>query len=178
MKLSYDESSLAESKVLILYILYKAKKALTNEEFLKLVLSVTDMNYFYFQQFLLDLLNAKYIISYKKEDIEFYEITKQGISALELTKDLIPGIIKLKVDNNFDSQLDSIENEISVSAEYTPVSENDYKIKCRIFENGEVLFELKTFAGSNNQAQKIVNNWNTKATQIYPKILELLDSEE
>ena len=63
MKLSDDKGSIAESKVLILYILYKANKPLTNEEFLKLVLSVTDMNYFYFQQFVLDLLDTKYVIS-------------------------------------------------------------------------------------------------------------------
>ena len=110
MQLSSDKSLLAESKVLILYILYKANKPLTNEEFLKLVLSVTDMNYFYFQQFLLDLLNTKYVISYKKEDLDFYEITEQGIAALELTKDMIPGIMKLKVDSNFDKEMDIIEN--------------------------------------------------------------------
>ena len=91
MQLSSDKSLLAESKVLILYILYKANKPLTNEEFLKLVLSVTDMNYFYFQQFLLDLLNTKYVISYKKEDLDFYEITEQGIAALELTIDFNMG---------------------------------------------------------------------------------------
>ncbi len=175
MKLSDNNSSLAESKVLILYILYKANKPLTNEEFLKLVLSVTDMNYFYFQQFLLDLLNTKYIISYKKDEIDFYEITKQGIAALELTQDMIPGILKLKVDKNFDSELDTIENEVSVSAEYTPVTENDYKIKCKVFENGEIVFELQTNAGSGEQAQKIVDNWNKKAVEIYPKILELLN---
>lgn len=175
MKLSDDKENIAESKVLILYILYKANKSLTNDEFLKLVLSVTDMNYFYFQQFLLDLLNTKYVISYKKEDTQFYEITKQGIDALTLTKDLIPGIIKLKVDKNFDSELDSIEDEISVSAEYIPLSETDYKIKCKIFENGETIFELKTFAGSSLQAQKIVDNWKNNATEIYPKILELLN---
>ena len=76
MQLSSDKSLLAESKVLILYILYKANKPLTNEEFLKLVLSVTDMNYFYFQQFLLDLLNTKYVISYKKEDLEKDKLEK------------------------------------------------------------------------------------------------------
>ena len=178
MQLSSDKSLLAESKVLILYILYKANKPLTNEEFLKLVLSVTDMNYFYFQQFLLDLLNTKYVISYKKVDLDFYEITEQGIAALELTKDMIPGIMKLKVDSNFDEEMDIIENEISVSAEYMPLSENDYKIKCKVFDNGETIFELKTFAGSSEQAQKIVNNWNNNATKIYPQILALLDSEE
>ena len=142
MQLSSDKSLLAESKVLILYILYKANKPLTNEEFLKLVLSVTDMNYFYFQQFLLDLLNTKYVISYKKEDLDFYEITEQGIAALELTKDMIPGIMKLKVDSNFDEEMDIIENEISVSAEYMPLSENDYKIKCKVFDASDIKLEI------------------------------------
>lgn len=175
MKLSDDKSSIAESKVLILYILYKANKPLTNDEFLKLALSVTDINYFYFQQFLLDLLETKYVITYKKDELDFYEITTQGINALELTQDLIPGIIKLKVDKNFDDELDSIENEISVSAEYTPTSKNEYKVKCKIFENGETIFEITTIAGSTTQAQKIVDNWNNNAVEIYPQILELLN---
>lgn len=175
MKLSEDKSSIAESKVLILYILFKANKALTNDEFLKLVLSVTDINYFYFQQFLLDLLDTKYVITYKKEDTDFYEITEQGINALELTQDLIPGIIKLKVDKNFDNELGVIEDEVSVSAEYMPDEQNGYKIKCKVFENGQTIFELKIFAGSSTQAQKIVNNWNKNANEIYPKILGLLD---
>ena len=91
---------------------------------------------------------------------------------------MIPGIMKLKVDSNFDKEMEIIENEISVSAEYMPLSENDYKIKCKVFDNGETIFELKTFAGSSEQAQKIVNNWNNNATKIYPQILALLDSEE
>lgn len=178
MKLTSDNNTLAENKVLILYILNKVGKSISNDALLNLVLAVTDMNYFYFQQFLLDLLNTKYVISYKKEDLDFYEITEQGIAALELTKDMIPGIMKLKVDSNFDEEMDIIENEISVSAEYMPLSENDYKIKCKVFDNGETIFELKTFAGSSEQAQKIVNNWNNNATKIYPQILALLDSEE
>ena len=90
---------------------------------------------------------------------------------------MIPGILKLKVDENFDTEFDNIEEEVSVSAEYTPIDENNYKIKCKIFENGETVFELKTFAGSSTQAQKIVDNWNNGATQIYPEILKLLDKK-
>ena len=61
MKLTSDNETLAENKVLILYILNKVNKPLTNDALLQLVLSITDMNYFYFQQFLLDLLENKYI---------------------------------------------------------------------------------------------------------------------
>ena len=61
MKLTQDGEVLAENKVLILYILNKLENPITNDGLLRLVLSVMDMNYFYFQQFLLDLLENQYI---------------------------------------------------------------------------------------------------------------------
>ena len=66
MKLTSDNETLAENKVLILYILNKIDKPVSNDELLQLVLSIEDMNYFYFQQFLLDLLENKYIETYKE----------------------------------------------------------------------------------------------------------------
>ena len=92
--------------------------------------------------------------------------------------DILPGIIKLKADTNLKKELESTEEEYSVVAEYTPRSENNYIVFCKIIENSETVFEVKTFAGSSEQAQKIVNNWNNNATKIYPQILALLDSEE
>ena len=59
MKLTQDGEILAENKVLILYLLNKLDQPITNDGLLRLVLSVMDMNYFYFQQFLLDLLEIK-----------------------------------------------------------------------------------------------------------------------
>ena len=61
MKLTSDKETLAENKVLILYILNKIGRPVNNDELLQLVLSIQDMNYFYFQQFLLDLLDNHYI---------------------------------------------------------------------------------------------------------------------
>lgn len=177
MKLTTDKDTLAEYKALILYILYKVNKPITNDEFLKLVLSITDINYFYFQQFLLDLLETKYITSYKNDDNILYTITNEGIEALKLTGDMIPGILKLKVDNNFKNELDIIENEVSITAEYMPKGEKSYVVKCKIVENGETMFELKTFAGSTEKAKFIVENWKNNAIDIYPKIINALNGD-
>ena len=46
MKLTSDNETLAENKVLILYILNKLNKPINNDSLLKLVLSIQDMNYF------------------------------------------------------------------------------------------------------------------------------------
>ena len=178
MKLTSDDESLAENKVLILYVLNTANKALTNEVLYKLVLSATDMNYFYFQQFILDLINAKYVVSFQKESQTLYQITDSGKCTLDLTLDLLPGIIKLKADTNLKSILDSSEEEDSIVAEFTPLTESHYTVICKIVENNETVFEIKSFAGSREQAKEIVDNWKTNAYTIYPQLLEILTNNK
>ncbi len=177
MKLNSDDQTLAESKILLLYILSKVGKPISHNEFLELVSSIVDMNYFYFQQFLLDLLEDNYILKYIQEDAEIYEITPEGKNAIDLTIDIIPGILKLEVDSKFKENLDTIKDKFSISAEYTPLSEREFSVRCKIVENNITIFDLQAHAGSREQAKNIVENWNNNATEIYPKLLELLIGE-
>ena len=174
MKLNSDDQTLAESKILLLYILSKVGKAISHNELLELVTSIVDMNYFYFQQFLLDLLEDNYITKYQIEDSDIYEITDDGKNAIDLTIDIVPGILKLEVDSKFKKNLDTVKDKFSISSEYTPISEREFTVRCKIVENNTTIFDLHAHAGSREQAKKIVDNWNTNAAEIYPKILELL----
>ncbi len=174
MKLTSDNQTLAENKVLILYILNNVKYALTNNNLYKIVLAVVDMNYFYFQQFLLDLIHNNYVMQYENDETTLYQITDKGKQTLELTEDLLPGIIKLQVDTNLSGAVEEVNDENSIVAEYMPKSENDYNITCKIVEKNETIFEIKTYAGSREQAKQIVDNWKSYAIQIYPKLIETL----
>lgn len=179
MKLAYDNDTLVENKALILYVLDKIGKPISNTALLKLITTINNMNYFYFQQFLLDLIETKYVIAYPKGKETIYELTNEGRQALELIKDLIPGYLKFKADNNFKENLRKIENELSISADFTPNSDNDYTVKCQITENNKTIFEIQTFATSREQAKSIVDNWMHNADLIYPKLLEILtDNKE
>ena len=177
MKLTGDNETLAENKILILYILNKVGKAISNDSLLNLVLAVTDMNYFYFQQFLLDLLEDNYVMTYKKENDEIYELTPDGKNALDLTLDIIPGILKLMVDSRFKENFNTIQDEFSIVADYTPVTETNFSVKCRIIENNNTVFNLEAYAGSREQAKQIVKNWKEHAIHIYPEILHALVDE-
>jgi len=175
LKLVSDKESLAENKVLILYILDKVGKPIDSESLFKLVVSSVDMNYFYFQQFLLDLTQNKYVTSHKKEDTDFiYEITPEGKEVLKLTASFLPGILKLKIDSNFKDELNNIKKEISVTADFTPRNETEFIVTCHIKEDNDIIFEVQTLAGSREHAKAIVENWKNNANDIYPKILELL----
>lgn len=174
-----NTTALAENKVLILYILDQIDDGIIEDGLYKIITSINNVNYFYFKQVLTDLLDTKLVGIFTKDEGEsVIKITSEGKNALPLTIEVLPGILKLKADNVFKKELSSINNETSVSAEFIPKNENDYTIKCKIVENNEIIFEVKTFAGSRERAKKIVDNWNQNASKIYPKILEILSKSE
>lgn len=171
---SDNATTLAENKVLILYLLNLIKGEIRQDNLFKIITSINDANYFYFKQVLTDLIDSNLVGTYTKEDEPVIKITSKGKNAYILTKDVLPGIMKLKADNIFAKEFPTIEEESSVIAEFIPKSENEYTIKCKIVENNETIFEVKTFAGSRDMAKRIVDNWKLHATNIYPQILNLL----
>ncbi len=175
MSSSNNTTALAENKVLILYILNKLSDGIIEDSLYKIISLINNVNYFYFKEVLTDLLDSKLVgILTKDEEESILKITSEGNNALSLTQDVLPGILQLKADNVIKKILSSITDETSIIAEFIPKSENDYTIKCRIIENNETIFEVKTFAGSRDRAKKIVDNWNENASKIYPQILDLL----
>ncbi len=178
MKLTSDSKTLAENKVLILYVLNKANKAVNNDSLLKLVLSIQDMNYFYFQQFLLDLLEARYITTHTIENETVYEITDAGKETLSLMQDMVPGIVKLKVDTTVKDELNELEEANSVTSEFVAYRENEFTVKCKIVENNATIFEVQSFAGSRDQAKLIADNWEKNSAKIYPEIMKLLTTTD
>ena len=102
----------------------------------------------------------------------------EGKQALTLVKNIIPGIIKFKVDNTFKSTLNKFENKMSITSDFLPHSENEYSVKFKIVENNQILFDLQLYAGSREQAKSLCDNWNKNADKIYPKILDILAKNE
>ena len=178
MKLSSNDQRLAECKVLILYILNKIQKPVTNDVLLQLILSIDDMNYFYFQQFLLDLIENNYIVEILQDNEKLYTITPSGIKTLDLTLDILPGIKKLKVDNKIKDELNEIEEAVSVISEFEPYHLTEFIVTCKIVENNTTVFEVKTIASDREQAKRITENWENNSDKIYPQILNILLKEK
>ena len=152
-EINTTNNSLAENKVLILYTLNTINRDITETDLLKIISSINNINYFYFRDILIDLVNSKLIGTYTKDEQTVYEITSEGKNSLELTIDMLPGIIKLKADNILKQELISIVNEDSITAEYIPENEKDYTVKCKIVENNKT--KRVGYTGKKIQRQKI-----------------------
>lgn len=168
-------NSLIEDKVLILYVLGKIKDGIIEDGLYQIVNSINNMNYFYFKDRIMELINSRLIGVYATEDSEeIIKITQEGKESLKITQNELPGLVKLKADNVYPKELSSIMDQLSITAEFTPKSENEYIIKCKITEKNETIFEVKTYAGTQERAQEIVDNWQKNASKIYPQILDIL----
>ena len=63
-------NSLAQDKVLILYVLNYLNKEITESDLFKFISPVDNMNYFYFKQILSDLVDSKLVETYTKEELD------------------------------------------------------------------------------------------------------------
>ena len=168
------KKGLAESKVLLLYLLNKLQDGIKSDNLYKIVSSANNMNYFSFQELLTDLIESNFVGSFTKDEDTIVKITSDGQNALSLTKSLLPGILKLKADNVFKEEISCIAEESSIITEYIPKDEKNYTVKCKIVEKNETIFEVATFAGSRDRAKQISDNWKNNANDLYPKIIDLL----
>ena len=168
-------NELAEKKVLILYILSHIPHGISELSLYEIMDSIEAINYFYFKHILMNLVDTNLVAIFSEDDEDStLKIGSKGKEVLNLTINALPGLEKLKADNILKEKIPSINNETSISAEFIPKSGTDYTVRCRIIESNQTLFEIKTFAGSRDRAQKIVDNWNKNASKIYPKVLSIL----
>ena len=168
------KKGLADSKVLILYLLNKLQDGIKSDNLYKIVSSANNMNYFYFQELLTDLIESNFVGSFTKDEDSIVKITSDGQNTLALTKSLLSGILKLKADTIFKEELSNIAEQSSIITEYIPKDEKNYTVKCKIVEKNEIIFEVSTFAGSRDRAKQISDNWKNNANNLYPKIIDLL----
>ena len=172
-----NDNSLAENKVLILYILKTINSNITSSNLFRIMSSINDINYFYYRQLLIDLVESKLVGTYTNDELNVYEITSDGQNSLNLTIDVLPGLLKLKADNVLKNEIKDIINDSAITAEYIPDDEKNYTVKGKIIENNKTVFEFQTFAGSNEHAKLIADNWKNNAYEIYPQILNLLNGK-
>ena len=161
MKITSDSETLAENKVLILYVLSCVHKPITNDTLYTIISSAIDLNYFYFEQFLLDLIEVKYVICYEKDSQKLYKISESGKQTLDLTLDILPGIVKLKVDTNLKSKIEDFELIFGDFRDFFYIKhEKDLK------KLTDICFELK------NNNLNYFENKLVKEYEAYSKYLE------
>jgi hypothetical protein len=87
---------------------------------------------------------------------------------------LIPAGIKVLIDNTINPIKQNIRNETLVTSDFTPESENEYIVSCKVHEDNFSLIDLKVTVGTKSDARAVCDNWKKYSQAIYAEIIESL----
>jgi predicted transcriptional regulator len=169
-----NNRELAENKLILLHIIDKIGIPVSNSHITGLILENKFMNYFYLQEILNELCDNNFLTCNAVEDKTFYTITENGKKTLSYFINLIPTGIKGRIDNSIPEMKKNIKNETLITADFTPESENEYIVNCKVKEDNFTLIDLNLTVGTKNDARAICENWKKYSQAIYSEIIENL----
>jgi hypothetical protein len=106
----YDSiNQLAESKLIILYILDKLNLPISKNQITEVVLENNLMNYFLFQQYITELIDSNFVDYSDKEDKKILSITEFGRKVLSMFLMRIPEDVISRIDVYIKDKIDSIK---------------------------------------------------------------------
>ena len=168
-----------EKKLLLLYLIDKMELPLTQSQISEFALAEDYINYFSLQQFLADMVEVNYLEKSFENNSTYYNVTDQGLMALEYFKKRIPAQLKNKINKYIEQNKKSIKKDYEVIANYFyDKNSNEYIIKCGIYEDEMTLMELTLSVVSREEAKLICKNWRDNVNNLYGDILNKLIGEK
>lgn len=169
-----DMEELAENKLLLLYVLEKIKFPLPQNQLIEIILQKNLINYFTLQQYIAELIDADFIRNNDYEGKKKLSLTKKGAKVLELFQNRISEDRLKIIDLYFKDNMGSIKKQITVTADYTIVNNDNFVVNLKSCEGDTVLIDIKLFAVSNKQARDICTKWKNQSSDLYGEIINLL----
>lgn len=176
--MSESTKKLAQSKLIILYLLYKMNVPMSNGQICQFTLDANYIEYFSLQKYLSEMLEGGLLSLNETNGKQRYSITTDGYEILSYFMDRIPSDIRENINNYVSKMLGEVKRDMEVSAAYYCNADNDYTVKCGIYENERTLLEISVSVVSKEQAKLICHNWKHDTNNMYLTILTTVMTEE
>lgn len=161
---------LAQSKLLLLYIIDMSPNPINKEDLTEYILERNLLNYFSIQQYINELLEGDFICLI---DSDKYQTLEKGKNALNLFNTKIPLQIKTQLKSDFLLDKEYKEKESQIIAEYYEKENNQYMVNLKLVEREEVLFSLYLSVPSIEQASLISKTWKDNPDLVYGSIMNI-----
>jgi len=165
--------SSTDSKFIILYLLRHADMPLAMSKIQLFALNAQYMDYYELTAYIADMIKNGYIKKAKEDNEAFYTLTDSGLEVIAAFEELIPTSIRENIYEFVANNKAAIKNELEVTAVYNKI-ENEYEIKCGLYDDTDVVMEIKLKFGNKEYTKKICSNWKNNPSEIYSGILRLL----
>ncbi|HOQ08384.1 MAG TPA: DUF4364 family protein [Clostridiales bacterium] len=195
-----SSKEIVQNKLIIMYILQKMDMPVSNNALTKIILEMHLMNWFVQQQCLNELCESGMVslvkdvayarnASEKAHDVsaptsavseepsDSYILTDAGRKTLQYLVTKIPSGIRKRLDSVIPAARREIVEDLLITAEYIPESEDKYLVICKIREKDFPLIELKATVGTKKDALSVCDNWKKHSSAIYSEIIGSLTKD-
>ena len=171
--------ALAESKLIILYLIEKIEIPLSNSEICQFALEKNLMDYFSVQQYLSEMVESGLLEVTTENNSTRYTITADGEETLKYFIKHISNYAKTVINNYAMENSKRIRAEYAVTANYFQEMNNEYTVKCGVYDSDGTtsLMELSVNVATKDQARIICRNWKNNVADLYGKIMLTLATE-
>ena len=167
-----DERTVAEKKIILLYIFYYINIPLSKDQLSNIVLENSLLDYFTLNQFIIELEESALIrLNEKTED---YQITDDGVKTLIAFEQRIDPLIRGMINKYIDKNKREIRAEKETSTNVIRKGEDEYVVVLKAFENNITLVEISLDVVSFQQAEQICRGWKKNAQVIYKDLIDSL----
>ncbi len=166
--------SLAENKLLLLYIIEKIGLPISNIQLTEIVLENNFINYFTLQEYIDELISSNLLSKVNHKDKDRLVISGKGKEVLSLFKNRLSLEDIKKFDSYIGVKMNTIKKEATISADYTIENGNSYVVSLGASENNIPLMEIKVTVASNKQARELCAKWKDNPSDLYTKIIKIL----
>ena len=174
-----SESKQLEHKIMLLHLVDKIDIPISNSQITKFALEENYMNFYDVQQYLKEMVEAGYLDSSQIDNATRYIITDEGIKALDTFAGYVTPIIKTRISKYVEENRNIVKQDLEIAANHFYQHDNDeYLVKCAVYEDDNVLMELNMSVVSKEQAVLICNNWKNNVGKIYAQIINILLTKE
>lgn len=173
-----NSEELAQNKLLLLYIIDRSEKPLSNDQLTEFVLKNNYMNYFLVQQYLSELIRSEFLEYSNEKDEKTYVLLDKGKATLSYFEDRISKSMKEEISREFTKIKENEKKATQVSGEFFKNDDNQYTVNLKLIENTETLFSLYINVVTEEQAQQICDVWQNNTEYIYKNILNMLVDDD
>ena len=164
-----------QHKITLLLLVDRIQIPISNNQITKFALEENYMNFYNVQQYLKEMVVAGFLDTSQDGNTTRYTLTDEGLKTLKTFASYIPPYLKGRIDKYIEENKGSVKQDLEIIANHFFQHDNEeYVVKCAIYEEDNMLMELSISVVSKEQAISVCTNWKNNVKDIYPKIIDIL----
>ncbi len=168
-KIEFDE---AEHKLLLLYFIEKMSIPVPSNVIEEFILESNYMDYFKLTSCLADLQERDFIAKISNNNMSKFCITDAGHELLVTLETQVPSVVRNKIDTFVSLNKKDVKFAMEVSAiVYENPENNEFIVKCKAYDDINMLMEINVAVSSHKEARFIRQNWLDNVGLLYGNIM-------